>query len=121
MTTNKQSKLRPADITLDRDAHELRITWNDEHVSTYPLDALREACPCAECRGGHEYMGPEHDPDLIMLAPARRYEVLNAQLAGRYALQITWSDGHDAGFYTWDYLRRICPCPQCEAERQAEG
>lgn len=110
-------KLRPSDITVDRQAHEVRIAWNDGHASVYPLDALREACPCAECRGGHDRMGPEFDPDLISLTPARSYEVRDVQLVGKYAVQFTWSDGHDAGIYTWKYLRRICPCEACEAAR----
>lgn len=115
------SKLRPKDIIVDREARELRVAWNDGHTSIYPLDALREACPCAECRGGHEFMGPGHDPDLILLAPARSYEVNDVQLVGKYALQFKWSDGHDAGIYTWDYLRRICPCSECESVRQERG
>lgn len=116
----KSSTLRPRDINLDRSAHELRVTWNDGHVSVYPLDALREACPCALCRGGHEYMGEAYDPDLLMLTPARQHEIKDMQLAGNYALQITWDDGHDAGFYTWSYLRRICPCDECNAEPSPE-
>lgn len=117
-STSAPSNLRPKNIHLDREAHELRITWNDGHASVYPLDALREACPCAECRGGHEFMGPAHDPDLLLLTPARSYDVRDIQLVGKYALNIVWNDGHDAGIYTWKYLRRICPCPECEAARQ---
>lgn len=110
---------RPADITLDREAHELRITWKgDGHLSVYPLDALREACPCASCRGGHEFMGSEYDPDLIELSPARSYEVMDIQLVGKYALQLFFSDGHSAGIYDWDYLRRLCPCDACRAARR---
>jgi DUF971 family protein len=112
--------LRPRDIAVDRANHELRIEWDDRHTSTYQFDILREACPCATCRGGHEFMGPEHDPDLIQLTPVRRYEVVSAQLVGSYALQIGWSDQHSAGIYTWDYLRRICPCPACQAERSRQ-
>jgi DUF971 family protein len=117
ITTN-----RPSDITLDRNAHELRITWKrDGHLSVYPLDALREACPCASCRGGHDRMGPEYDPDLIELTPARSYDVTRAELVGKYALQLFFSDGHSSGIYTWDYLRRLCPCDACrEARRRGE-
>jgi DUF971 family protein len=32
---------------------------------------------------------------------------------GNYALNFGWSDGHSTGIYTFDYLREICPCPQC--------
>ncbi len=113
MTPSRPTPLRPIDIVLDRQAHELRITWQDEHTSTYPLDALREACPCAVCRGGHEAVGLPPDPDLIELQPVRSYTVKDVQLVGNYALQVWWSDGHNAGIYAWEYLRRICPCPAC--------
>jgi len=32
---------------------------------------------------------------------------------GNYALHFGWSDGHDTGIYTFDYLRRLCPCSRC--------
>ena len=35
---------------------------------------------------------------------------------GNYALQFSWSDGHDTGIYTFDYLRKLCPCPQCRPQ-----
>ncbi len=38
-----------------------------------------------------------------------------AELVGRYALQIHWSDGHSSGIYAFPYLRRLCPCPACTA------
>ena len=110
-------EVRPKEITHDRQAHELQLAWNDGHVSTYPLNALREACPCAVCRGGHEMMGKEHDPDLIAIYPARSYKVTNIELIGHYALQVSWDDHHNAGIYTWDYLRRICPCTECQTAR----
>jgi len=100
---------RPADIALDRERHELHIEWRSGGKSVYPLDALREACPCAVCRGGHDKMGPEHDPDFIELKPARSFQVENISLVGNYALNFVWSDGHTAGIYTWDYLYRINP------------
>jgi len=113
-------KHRPVNVTLNKHIHELAIQWSDDHLSGYPLNALREACPCALCRGGHEFMGPQYDPNLIELKPARSYEVKDMQLVGNYAMQITWSDLHSSGIYTWDYLRRICPCPICTARREIE-
>jgi DUF971 family protein len=35
--------------------------------------------------------------------------VVDAQLVGNYALKITWSDQHDTGIYSFQYLREICP------------
>jgi DUF971 family protein len=112
---------RPTNVTLNKPDHALHIQWTDNHISAYPLNELREACPCALCRGGHEFMGPQFDPNLIELKPARSYEVKDMQLIGNYALMFVWSDLHSSGIYTWDYLRRICPCPICQAEREIKA
>jgi DUF971 family protein len=100
---------RPIDITLDREQHELRIKWTDGTECRYPLDALREACPCALCRGGHEYMGKQFDPDLRTLQPTKHVTVREITMVGNYAINILWDDLHDEGIYSWDYLYRICP------------
>lgn len=103
-------KSLPKAITLNKTEGYLEIIWQDEAVCQYPLSQLREACPCAECRGGHQYMGAEHDPDnLLELVPKRAYGVVNLHIVGNYALQPEWDDGHHAGIYTWEYLRWLCP------------
>ncbi|HEX2907678.1 MAG TPA: DUF971 domain-containing protein [Phototrophicaceae bacterium] len=102
--------LRPKAITLNKTDSVLEITWNDERQCRYPLSELREACPCVECRGGHEFMGREHDPkNSLELKPKRSYAVVTLDLVGNYALQPTWDDQHHTGIYTWEYLRRLCP------------
>ena len=40
-------------------------------------------------------------------------ERISVAPVGNYALRFGWSDGHDTGIYTFDYLRKLCPCPQC--------
>ena len=88
----------------------LVIAWSDGLVSQYPLDQLREACPCVECRGGHSKMGMQHAPaDLLTLVPKRSYQVSSLSAVGNYALQPHWDDGHHTGIYTWEYLRLISP------------
>jgi len=37
-------------------------------------------------------------------------ELLSIEVVGNYALLPVWADGHRYGIYTWDYLRRLCPC-----------
>jgi DUF971 family protein len=104
---------RPKNITLHKAEGYLEIVWNDDELCRYPLAQLREACPCVECRGGHQFMGREHDPDnLLRLVPARSYKVDHLDLVGNYALQPTWDDGHSTGIYTWDYLKKLCPAEE---------
>ena len=110
---------RPTAITLDRKRKLLIIPWDDGHRSEYPLAGLREACPCVECRGGHENMGKPPDPDVfnLTLTPAKSYEVTRLMPVVNYALQPEWSDGHHAGLFTWAYLRGLCPCEECREKR----
>lgn len=102
--------IRPTGITLNKQAGYLEIAWSDETTCRYPLSELREACPCVECRGGHQYMGREYDPkNILELKPKRSYAITAIDMVGNYAIQPVWDDGHDTGIYTWEYLRRLCP------------
>ena len=107
---------KPTGITANRQTSELTLTWNDGHVSVYSFPLLRHACPCAECRGGHDKMGSVPDPNVFTLededTPATRMR--NLEAVGTYALTIEWDDGHHYGIYNWDYLRALCPCLQPE-------
>ena len=110
--------MRPTGITANRQMAELLITWDDDHVSIYPFAILRAACPCAECRGGHENMRSDPDPEVFSVAledsPATRLR--NLEAVGSYAISIEWEDGHHFGIYNWNYLRALCPCPICRVE-----
>ena len=35
---------------------------------------------------------------------------------GKYALKFKWTDGHESGIYSWEYLRRVCQCAECKAK-----
>ncbi|NLG73849.1 MAG: DUF971 domain-containing protein [Chloroflexi bacterium] len=109
------SELRPTGVTADRQKRVLSITWSDGHLSEYSFSLLRFACPCAECRGGHEKMGAEPEPEVFNRpdedTPATRLQ--NLEAAGTYGLIPHWEDGHHYGIYTWRYLRLLCPCPEC--------
>lgn len=102
---------QPTNITIDRSRQLLIIDWLDGAHCEYPLPGIRYVCPCAECRGGHEFMGQPIDPaDLYKTPPPGvSTEVVNAEILGGYALQITWADGHNAGIYAWTILRPLCP------------
>ncbi|RPI30979.1 MAG: DUF971 domain-containing protein [Chloroflexota bacterium] len=107
--------VNPTGITANRETKELTITWSDGHTSVYPFSLVRRACPCAECRGGHENMRSDPDPEIFDLpledSPATR--IRNIEAVGSYAMTIEWEDGHHYGIYNWHYLRALCPCPVC--------
>jgi DUF971 family protein len=87
------------------------VTWNDEHFSSYPSWYLRENCPCAGCV--EELTGRRR---ITAGSIASTLERVDVEAIGNYALLFGWSDGHRTGIYTFDYLRKLCPCPQCLPE-----
>lgn len=100
----------------------IKIDWKDGHQSDYPLGWLRDECPCAHCTGAHgtepqrtNYSAPAGASPFPMFKPALR--MLTVEPVGTYAIKIGWSDGHSSGIYSWDHLRRICPCEQCRGKR----
>jgi DUF971 family protein len=103
------SNLTPTGITANRETGEMTIAWNDGVTSTYPFSLLRNACPCAECRGGHENMHaePTEDMYLIPVLDARKTRITSVELVGNYAILIEWEDGHRYGIYNWRYLRAL--------------
>lgn len=109
----QDSKVRPVRIDLNKGESYLEIEWSDQQVCRYELQYLREICPCAECRkddGKQELGSQDLTMDLqLQLKPMPSYEVLNVQPVGAYAIQLVWKDGHQAGIYTWGYLRAFCP------------
>ena len=109
------AELRPTAINAKRSAGELTINWSDGHTSVYSFSLLRAACPCAECRGGHDKMSPEPDPGVFFLplvnSPSTK--LVNIEAVGSYAITLEWEDGHHFGIYTWHYLRALCPCSDC--------
>ena len=87
------------------------ITWNDGHVSSYPSWYLRQNCPCALCV--EEFTGVRKIAEGSIPGSLERVKV---EAVGNYALHFEWSDGHSTGIYTFDYLRNLCPCPQCRPQ-----
>ena len=98
----------PTEIRKRPGGTSLAITWADGHQSEYAAVYLRGRCPCALCvdeMTGVRKVGPLQiipDVQLVKIVPV-----------GNYAVQLESSDGHRTGLYSFDYLRSLCPCPEC--------
>ena len=92
----------PRDIGPTPDGQALRILWEDGVETVHASRALRIRCPCAACvdeMTGRRILRPENvAADVYPTA---------IHYVGRYALQFVWSDGHDTGFFPFEYLRRL--------------
>jgi DUF971 family protein len=97
----------------------IQIDWKDGHHSGYALGYLRDECPCATCTGAHgtapqksDYSAPQTNP-FELFKPTLK--MLHVEAVGHYAIKIDWSDGHNTGIYSYEHLRKICPCEECRA------
>lgn len=90
---------RPVEVRHDRENGRVVIKWDDGTRLEYPLDALRNACPCAGCRG--------HSPGEVEPPNVQGIALRNIAEVGSYALRFEWSDGHTTGIYTWSHLEEI--------------
>ena len=99
----------PVEVRHEKGARRLVVTWDDGHVSTYPLDYLRSWCPCAGCQG--------HDP-VAKYLNLQGQEMKHIEAVGNYALAPTWADDHSTGIYSFRLLMHLCPCEAHGGEKR---
>jgi len=101
---------RPGAWEVDDDGRELRVDWDDGHRSAYPARTLRGWCPCAVCQGHHRRRADMLFHDV----PGVTFDEMAP--VGSYAVAFHFDDGHDTGIYSFEFLRGLCPCPDCGGE-----
>lgn len=97
----------PKPLHLDIKREEgLSVTWEGGQTSFYPVALLRKFSPSAEARMLREEL--DRNPLAVLpahvLGDGRTLTIIDAELVGNYAIRLHFSDGHDTGIYTWQYL-----------------
>jgi DUF971 family protein len=90
----------PTDLVFDREAKALHISFDDGEKFDIPFELLRVESPSAENKGH----GGERRPPVKGKA---NVSVVRADPVGRYAVRISFDDGHDTGLYSWDLLYEL--------------
>src|SRR5689334_12241565 len=105
--------VKPVPTDIKSSGETISIHWSDQHKSRYHARDLRLACRCAACVDEWTHQSlikPDRVPPAIK---AKKIDVM-----GNYALHVDWSDGHNTGIYTYDYLREVCGCDECMAQHR---
>lgn len=97
MSLAPASRPWPTQLEFDRKARHLRIAFDDGAHFEIPFELLRIESPSAENKGH----GPNRPPPPTGKA---NVNVTSAAAVGRYAVRISFDDGHDTGLYPWDLL-----------------
>jgi DUF971 family protein len=87
----------PTEIKLHQKSRIMEVSFSDGRTFQLPYELLRVYSPSAEVRG--------HGPGQEVLQVGKRLiEIRNIEPIGSYAVRPAFSDGHDTGIYSWDYL-----------------
>lgn len=90
----------PTEIKLHQKSRLLEIAFSDGQRFELPCEFLRVYSPSAEVRGH----GPGQE---VLQAGKKNVEIADVQPVGSYAVKLVFSDGHDSGLYSWDYLHDL--------------
>ena len=87
----------PTALTVHSQSRVLEITFSDGQQFQIPFELMRVYSPSAEVQG--------HGPGQEILQTGKRLvNVLELEPIGNYAVKPVFSDGHDTGIFSWDYL-----------------
>jgi DUF971 family protein len=90
----------PTEIKLHQASNLLEVSFSDGNVFRFTCEFLRVHSPSAEVRG--------HGPGQEVLQAGKRGVAITAiEPVGTYAVKLVFSDGHDTGLYSWDYLHEL--------------
>jgi DUF971 family protein len=87
----------PESLTVHSQSRVLEIDFSDGKSFRIPFELMRVYSPSAEVQG--------HGPGQEVLQTGKRnVDLLGLEPVGNYAVQPAFSDGHDSGIFSWDYL-----------------
>jgi DUF971 family protein len=90
----------PTELKLHQASRVLEIAFADGAQFRLSYEFLRVHSPSAEVRG--------HGPGQETLQTGKRdVAIKDVETVGHYAIRPTFSDGHDSGIYSWDYLHDL--------------
>lgn len=102
MTGSKQSAVlpQPTGLTVRKQSRVLEVEFDDGNNFSLPFELLRVCSPSAEVRG--------HGPGQETLQTGKRnVEITGVEPIGNYAIKPAFSDSHDSGIFTWEYLYHL--------------
>tara|TARA_Y100000590_G_C15730663_1_gene1016900 strand:- start:1626 stop:1997 length:372 start_codon:yes stop_codon:yes gene_type:complete len=98
-----EKKPRPTEIAYTKRDKILRVLFDDGFEFKFPSEFLRVESPSAEVQG--------HSQTEKIIVPGKKYVgIINIEKVGHYAIKIDFTDGHNTGIYSWEYLYKLGKC-----------
>ena len=91
----------PTNVVMHQQSKVLELSYENGNSYRLPFEFLRVLSPSAEVRG--------HGPGQETLQTGKRDVGINElEPVGHYAIRPMFSDGHDSGLFSWEYLHFLC-------------
>ncbi len=91
---------QPTALTVHQASRVLEVAFDDGAAFRIPFELMRVYSPSAEVQG--------HGPGQEVLQTGKREVGIDEiQAVGHYAVQPRFSDGHESGIFSWDYLYKL--------------
>ena len=91
----------PSNVVVHQQSKVLELSYENGNTYRLPFELLRVLSPSAEVQG--------HGPGQETLQTGKRDVLIaNIEPVGHYAVKPSFSDGHDSGLYSWDFLQYLC-------------
>lgn len=91
--------MQPTEIRLAANKQVLHIVFNEKAIQL-SAEKLRTESPSAEVQG-------HHPSQKKLVTGKQNVQITQIEPQGHYAIKIHFSDGHNTGIYTWDYLQEL--------------
>ncbi|MBP6405953.1 MAG: DUF971 domain-containing protein [Proteobacteria bacterium] len=90
----------PVSLTVHNQSRVLEVAFSDGASFRIPFELMRVYSPSAEVQG--------HGPGQEVLQTGKRHvDLVGLEPVGNYAVQPSFSDGHDSGLFSWAYLYEL--------------
>lgn len=97
MTSPSPTSAIPTELTVHKQSRTLEVAFDNNARFHLPFEFLRVYSPSAEVRG--------HGPGQETLQTGKRQvDIVDIEPVGNYAIKPHFSDSHDSGLYSWEYL-----------------
>jgi DUF971 family protein len=87
----------PQKVDIHKKSAILELTYNDGTNFRLSAEYLRVFSPSAEVQG-------HHPSQAVLQTGKKNVQFLDLEPQGHYAIKISFSDGHDSGIFSWEYL-----------------
>lgn len=90
----------PTKIIVAKNKKSVKLEFQNNKTKKFDAEILRVLSPSAEVQGHSE-------AERKLIAGKKNITITNIKPVGNYAIRIIFSDGHNTGLFSWNFLSEL--------------